>query len=90
MNWMAWTPQTAAFFIMIALGLVVMTIVEVLRPTQLAKGLLPMATTRGDRFFISLLCAAFVHLLWLGTVSQGLIAASVLSLLLAIVLMRWG
>ena len=90
MNWMAWTPQTGAFFIMIALGLVVMTIAEVLRPTQLAKGFLPMATTRGDRFFISLLCAAFVHLLWLGTVSQGLLAASVLSLLLAIVLMRWG
>ena len=90
MNWMAWTPQTAAFFIMIALGLLVMTIAEIRRPTQLAKGFLPMATTRGDRFFISLLCAAFVHLLWLGTVSEGLIAASVLSLLLAIVLMRWG
>ncbi len=90
MIWMAWTPQTAAFFIMIAVGLVAMTIAELLRPTELAKGFLPMATTRGDRFFICLLSAAFVHLLWLGTISHSIVAASALSVVWAIILMRWG
>lgn len=90
MTWMAWTPQTAVFFAGIALGLAVMTIAELRRPTRPAKGFLPMATTRGDRFFISLLSAAFIHLLWLGTISQGLIFASLLSLVWAVALMRWG
>lgn len=90
MTWMAWTSQTAIFFASIVAALAVMTILELLRPTRMAKGFLPMATTRGDRFFISLLSAAFIHLAWLATVSGGLIAASVLSLLWAAAVMRWG
>ena len=90
MSWMAWTPQTAIFFVAIALSLVVMTVFELLRPTELAKGFLPMATTRGDRFFISLLSAAFIHLLWLGAVTVALPAASVVSVVWAAVVMRWG
>jgi len=90
MNWMAWTPQTAIFFVAIASALIIMTIWELKSPTRLAKGFLPMPTTRGDRFFISLLSAAFIHLLWLGTVSDGVAIASLLSLAWAGLLMRWG
>ena len=71
MNWMAWTAQTALFFTGIGTSVsCVMTVLELLRPTTLARGFLPMPTTRGDRFFISLLSAAFIHLLWLGGVSE--------------------
>lgn len=87
---MAWTPQTAIFFAAIAFGLAVMTAWEIARPTHTAKGFLPMATTRGDRFFISLLGAAFLHLLWLGTVGDGVIGASALSLVWAALVMRLG
>ena len=90
MNWVAWTPQTAIFFVAIGVALVLMTAWELLRPTNLVRGFLPMATTRGDRFFIGLLSAAFIHILWLGTVSEYLVVASVLSLVWAAVLMRWG
>lgn len=90
MSWMAWTAQTAVFFAAIAVALVVMTIVELKWPTERAKGFLPIATTRGDRFFISLLSAAFIHLLWLGTIAVALPAASLLSLAWAALLMRWG
>jgi len=90
MNWMAWTPQTAIFFVAIASALIIMTIWELKSPTRLAKGFLPMPTTRGDRFFISLLSAAFIHLLWLGTVSDDVAIASLLSLAWAGLLMRWG
>ena len=49
-----------------------------------------MATTRGDRFFISLLSAAFIHLGWLALASGPLWIASMLSLAWALILMRWG
>ena len=90
MSWMAWTPQTAAFFALIALALAGMTAWELIRPTRMAKGFLPMATTRGDRFFISLLSAAFIHLTWLATVGNLVVVASVLSLAWGIVVMRRG
>ena len=90
MSWMAWTSQTAIFFASIAGALAVMTVLELLRPTQMAKGFLPIPTTRGDRFFISLLSAAFIHLLWLATLSGGLIGASMLSVVWAALVMRWG
>ena len=90
MSWMAWTPQTAAFFAAIAVALTLMTAWELLRPTRLERGFLPMATTRGDRFFISLLCAAFIHLLWLAIGWDGVWIASMISIVWAVVLMRWG
>ncbi|MDA0680845.1 MAG: DUF2160 domain-containing protein [Proteobacteria bacterium] len=90
MNWMAWTTETAIFFAGVGIALVLMTVWEVLQPTESARGFLPMATTRGDRFFISLLSAAFIHLLWLGTVADGLVIASALSVIWAALLMRWG
>ena len=87
---MAWTPATVAFFTTIGLAIVGMTIWELVSPTRMRRGLLPMATTRGDRFFISLLSAAFVHLFWLGVVGMPLWPASFFALLLAVTLMRWG
>lgn len=90
MSWMAWTPQTAAFFAGIGIALLLMTVFELLRPTGLARGFLPMATTRGDRFFISLLSAAFIHMLWLAAGWGPVLLASALSLVWAAALMRWG
>jgi predicted small integral membrane protein len=90
MSWMAWTLPTALFFSAIGLALLVLTVYELRSPTRLAKGFLPMATTRGDRFFISLLSAAFIHLLWLGMIGGVLWVASLLAVLWAVLLMRWG
>lgn len=90
MSWMAWTTPTAIFFTAIALALIFLTALEVVRPTVRARGFLPMATTRGDRFFISLLSAAFIHLLWLGLLEEGLIIASAIAAVWAALLMRWG
>ncbi len=61
-EWMAWTLPVAVFFTCIVLMLVGMTVWEIKSPTVLRKGFLPMATTRGDRLFIGLLCAAYVNL----------------------------
>lgn len=90
MSWMAWTLPTALFFVGIAVALIAMTIWEVLKPTELARGFLPMPTTRGDRFFIALLSAAFIHLLWLGTIADNVAVASALSAVWAAAVLRWG
>ncbi len=90
MTWMAWTLPTALFFALIALLLAGMTVYELRRPTRLQRGFLPIATTRGDRVFISLLSAAFIHLVWLAVVGSLLPVASVMSAAWTFTLMRWG
>ena len=90
MSWLAWTMPTVIFFISIAVLLIVMTLWELKSPTQLARGFLPMATTRGDRLFISLLSSAFIHLTWLALIGQDLLWASTLSIIWAGLLIRWG
>ena len=61
-DWMAWTLPVAVFFTCIVLMLVAMTLWEIKSPTVMRKGFLPIATTRGDRLFIGLLCAAYTNL----------------------------
>jgi len=65
-DWMVWTTPVAVFFSGIALLLVGMTVWEIRSPTSLRKGLLPIATTRGDRLFIGLLLAAYINLAFVG------------------------
>ena len=68
-TWMAWTWQTASFFIFIALCLTAMVIWEKRVPGGTPRrGLLGLDTTRGDRLFISLLSSAFIHLGCLGLI----------------------
>jgi predicted small integral membrane protein len=64
--WMAWTTPVAVFFTCIVLMLIGMTVWEIKSPTVMRKGFLPIATTRGDRLFIGLLCAAYINLAFAG------------------------
>jgi predicted small integral membrane protein len=63
---MVWTTPVAVFFGCIVVMLISMTIWEIRAPSVLRKGFLPIATTRGDRLFIGLMCAAWVNLAWVG------------------------
>ncbi len=63
--WMAWTWPTAIFFALIGLALITLTLLAVYRPETPRKGILGFPTTRGDRFFVSLLGAAFIHIFWI-------------------------
>ena len=90
MGWMAWTLPGALFFISIAVALMLMTALEIYRPTTIRRGFLRMETTRGDRFFMSLLGSAFIHIAWLATSDMSLFFASAISVVYTAVLMRWG
>lgn len=90
MGWMAWTRPSAIFFALIIGGLAVMLIWELISPTVERRGFLPMPTTRGDRFFISLLTAAFVHMAWIGLTLKTPLIATGISIALMIVIGMWG
>jgi predicted small integral membrane protein len=81
LGWMAWTWQTALFFGVIALLLVAMGVWERRSPGGAPRrGILGLTTTRGDRLFVSMLGAGYIHLLWLAIFGAPLWAASALSL----------
>lgn len=88
--WMNWTPSVAIFFAVIAMILAFMTVYEIVSPCTERKGFLPIATTRGDRVFIGLLSAAYIHLTFLGVSDVTLWVALAVSVLWFLVLLRWG
>jgi len=69
--WMAWTWETACFFGAIALSLVVLTLLAAYRPEAPRTGILRFPTTRGDRFFVSLIGSAFIFILWIRITGDG-------------------
>ncbi len=90
LGWMAWTWQTATFFVFIAALLIVMTIWEWRAPGgNPRRGVLRIDTTRGDRLFVSLLSAAFLHLLWLAFIGPPLWGAMLLSAGFAVLVFRY-
>ncbi len=72
MAWMAWTWQTAGFFAAISCALVSLTLLAIYRPETPRRGILGYPTTRGDRFFVSLLGTAFLFILWMRLGGDGL------------------
>ena len=89
LSWMAWTWQTAAFFAFIALALAGMSVWEWISPGGAPRrGILAIHTTRGDRLFISLLLAAYIHLIWLAATSAPLWGATVVAVIAAVIVFR--
>jgi len=70
LDWMAWTWETAGFFGAIALALVVLTLLAAYRPEKPRRGILGFPTTRGDRFFVSLLGTAYIFIIFMCTGSE--------------------
>lgn len=92
LGWMAWTWQTALFFACIASALIAMTAWEIARPggDPREPGILGIDTTRGDRLFISLLSAAYIHLAWLALFDGPLWWASIIALVWAAAVAKWA
>ena len=89
LSWMAWTRPTAIFFAVIFALVAAMGAWEWLRPGGAPRrGILGAVTTRGDRLFVSLLSAAFIHLGWLGLTDWPLWIATVVSTGFAVFVFR--
>lgn len=90
LGWMAWTWQTAAFFGVIGLLLLGMAVWEWRVPGgSPRRGVLGLTTTRGDRLFISLLSAGYLHLGWLAFLEAPLWGATAGAVVLAGLIFRY-
>ena len=88
-SWMAWTLPTALFFTTILALLIGMAVWEYVSPGGNPRvGILHFETTRGDRLFVSLLGAAFIHIAWLGLIGPSLWWAVGISVVYAIGVFR--
>jgi predicted small integral membrane protein len=63
--WMAWTWPTAAFFGFVFVMLIILTLLAVFRPETPKRGILGFPTTRGDRFFVTMIGSAFIFIFWM-------------------------
>ncbi|NOG69945.1 DUF2160 domain-containing protein [Roseicella sp. DB1501] len=91
LDWMAWTSETALFFALLFATLAAMTALAILRPETERVGILGLPTTRGDRLFLTLLGAAFIHLAWLALAGEApLWGASLVSLIYGAAMFRWA
>jgi predicted small integral membrane protein len=89
-SWMAWTWQTAVFWLVILTLLIIMAIWEHRDPGGgPRRGALRLVTTRGDRLFMSLLSAAYIHLIWLAFVGTPLWPATGIAVGVALLIFRF-
>ena len=65
LDWMAWTWQTAVFFSFIISMMIILTLLAIFRPETPRVGILRFPTTRGDRFFVTLLGSGFIFVFWM-------------------------
>ena len=89
MAWMAWTWQTALFFVFIFFTLLGMGIWSVKAPQAPRVGILRIETTPGDRLFISLLGSAWICLMWLALFGAPLWWALLICVVYAFAVFRW-
>ena len=89
-EWMAWTWPTGIFLLGVVALLTFMTVLGIRSPSVARKGLLPMATTRGDRLYVGLLGVFVIHLAWLGATELALPWASLIAAVWLLLVLRWG
>jgi len=87
---MAWTTPTAIFFVAVFAMIGGMTVLSVRSPSLARKGLLPIATTRGDRLYIGLIVCAFIALIWLALSDGSAWGAVGICVVWLILVLRWG
>jgi predicted small integral membrane protein len=62
---MAWTWQTAVFFGFVGFMLIVLTVLAIFRPETPRVGILRFPTTRGDRFFVTMIGSGYIFIFWM-------------------------
>ena len=91
LSWMAWTWPTAAFFIAVALSLVVMIVWERFSPGgNPRRGVFGLDTTRGDRLFISWLGSGFINLAYLAAFGPPLWGGLALTIAWVVFVFRYA
>ncbi|HWK45071.1 MAG TPA: DUF2160 family membrane protein [Stellaceae bacterium] len=88
--WMAWTWQTILFFGLLLAGLVILTLLAIYRPETPRRGLLRFPTTRGDRFFVSLVGSAYIFIAYMRFGGETLWYPLVAAILFGVAMFRFA
>lgn len=91
MEWMEWTPPTFGLFVTIISCLVILTLWDIRSPSVPHKGFLPLAFTRGERFFLSIVTLVGTVILWIAFLPDiDWQYALGVAVVLIVILVRWG
>lgn len=91
LSWMHWTLSSALGFGLLAALLGGLAILDRFYPGYARKGFLPMATTRGDRVFMSIAIFVTTVFAWLKFFPEASsIWAFVIAGAIAFILMKWA
>ena len=89
-DWMYLTNQSL-YTILILVGLIVlMNILDVIFPNHFRKGFLPISTTRGERFFIVLLCSVSFWFLWFNFFNLPIAYSYIFVIPMDFIIMKWA
>ena len=91
LSWMYWTKPTAAFFVGLVIALSLMTIWDIRSPSTKWKGFLPVAFSRGERFFLSVVIFFAVLLVWVAFLTNvSIVYALPVAALFIFIVVRYG
>jgi len=90
LEWMFWTSQTAILFTIVFTCMFVLLILDRFWPSKPRKGLFPIETTRGDRFFLGVMFIIGIGLLWLNITALPIEWALIPALIVFMLIQIWG
>jgi predicted small integral membrane protein len=90
LEWMAWTPGTFAFVVVVVASLVALTVLALLRPSTERRGFLPMPTARGDRIYVGLLGTGLILIGLVALTDLPLGVGLGMAAVWMVVVVRWG
>ena len=88
--WMAWTWQTLLFFGLLLTALVILTLLAIYRPETPRRGLLRFPTTRGDRFFVTMVGSAYIFIAYMRFGGETLWYPLVAAVLFGVAMFRFA
>jgi predicted small integral membrane protein len=89
LEWMHWTPGTAAVIAFIFGVLIASAILDSRRRSYPRKGFLPIATTRGDRIFLSAVLTILIGIIWLLTPFPFYLSI-IPAVAVMVIVLKWG
>ena len=90
MEWMAWTPQTGVFVLIVFVMLAGLTTLAALHPPVPRKGFLPMATSAGDRVYVGLLGTGAILIALIALTGLPIVLGLVFGAVWMAVVVVWG
>lgn len=89
-DWMYFSNQSLCAILVLVGLIVLINILDVIYPNHFRKGFLPISTTRGERFFIALLCSVSFWFLWFKFCDLPVAFSYIFVIPMDFIIMKWA